>query len=201
MMRGIWNFVSKTQLARNPLFQLRTKTHRDSGKPHEQEPRTLLSKMRHDLQRAEDAMRQAEEEKRQVEKQIPVTFINLWFLLSFQPPDRNQRMPETAISKLLPNKIRKWITFPQEQLLVWKDVFATNFVLEGHFTSLNTLSESGDELRQRSLGSEIDLVFYQGYVFEDCVSAVIRQLYSNKSLRNMFNLSRVKYGLKTTEIV
>ncbi|EGC48114.1 conserved hypothetical protein [Histoplasma capsulatum var. duboisii H88] len=199
MMRGIWNFVSKTQLARNPLFQLRTMTHRDFGKPHEQELRTLLSNMRRDLQQAEEEKRQVEEETRQLKKQMLPTslpefldachvHLSVGFSSRINHQAGTKGVPENAISKLRPDKIREWTTFPQEQSLVWKDLFATNFVSEGHFTSFNTLRESGDELRQGSLGSEIDLVFYQRYAVEDRVSAVIRQLYSNQSLRNIFNL-------------
>ncbi|EEH03786.1 conserved hypothetical protein [Histoplasma capsulatum G186AR] len=198
-MRGIWNFVSKTQLARNPLFQLRTMTHRDFGKPHEQELRTLLSNMRRDLQQAEEEKRQVEEKTRQLKIQMLPTSLpefldacHVHLSVSFSSRINHQTgtkgVPENAISKLRPDKIREWTTFPQEQSLVWKDLFATNFISEGHFTSFNTLRESGDELRQRSLGSEIDLVFYQRYAVEDRVSAVIRQLYSNQSLRNIFNL-------------
>ncbi|OJD18221.1 hypothetical protein AJ78_01721 [Emergomyces pasteurianus Ep9510] len=148
---------------------------------------------------AEEEKRQAEEATRQAEKQMLPTslpefldachiHLSVGISLRVNHKTGTTGKPENAESKLRPDKIREWTTFPQEQSCIWNDLFATDFVSDRHFTSLNTLRESGDEMRLRSLGSEMDLGYYERYAVEDRVSAVIRQLHSNDLLRNLFNL-------------
>lgn len=96
--------------------------------------------------------------------------------------------PENAESKLRPNHIVEWTTFPQEQSAIWKELFDVDFVSEAHFTSLNSLREWGDDLRLRSMGSELDLGYFERYTVEDNVAAVIRKLHSNPKLQRIFNL-------------
>ncbi|KAL2376748.1 hypothetical protein RJZ90_007281 [Blastomyces dermatitidis] len=148
---------------------------------------------------AEGRQREAEEKKQQTEKQLlPTslpqfldachTYLSVGLSSRINHRTGTQGNPENAESKLRPDKIREWTTFPKEQSRVWEDLFATDFVSEGHFTSLHTLKESSHELQVRSLGSELDLHYYQRYTVEDRVSSIIRQLHSNQDLRNLFNL-------------
>ncbi|EFR04905.1 hypothetical protein MGYG_07907 [Nannizzia gypsea CBS 118893] len=99
-----------------------------------------------------------------------------------------QGLPENASSKLRPNYIREWTTFPQEQLTVWQDLLNVDFASEPHFTSLHTLKEIGKDMQVRLMGSEMDLCFYERYTVEDRVSLVIRTLHMNSQLRDKFNI-------------
>ncbi|OJD10193.1 hypothetical protein ACJ73_09899, partial [Blastomyces percursus] len=178
------------RLQKQDLLQLQAKVKQAEEKQRQAEE---------NQRQAEENQRQAEEEKRQAEKQMLPTslpqflhacHVHLSVGLSSRINYRTgtQGNPENAESKLRPDKIREWTTFPREQSRVWEDLFATYFVSGRHFTSLNTLRESGDELRVRSLGSELDLHYHQRYTVEDRVSGVIRRLYSNQDLRNLFHL-------------
>ncbi|OAX82184.1 hypothetical protein ACJ72_03469 [Emergomyces africanus] len=181
-------------------------THQDAGRLQEHELRQLLKQAEEERRQAEEKQRQAEEnqrqaeeKQRQAEKQILPTSlpqfldachtylsVGLSSRINYRTGTRGN--PENAESKLRPDRIREWTTFPKDQSRVWENLFATDFVSEGHFTSLHTLRESGHELRVRSLGSELDLHYYQRHTVEDRVSSIIRQLYSNQGLRNLFNL-------------
>ncbi|KAF3482557.1 uncharacterized protein GIQ15_05316 [Arthroderma uncinatum] len=50
------------------------------------------------------------------------------------------------------------------------------------------LRELGEEMRMGLLGYELDLNLYKRYAVEDRISFIIRQLYSDQALRNLFNL-------------
>ncbi|KAF3482687.1 uncharacterized protein GIQ15_02011 [Arthroderma uncinatum] len=140
-----------------------------------------------------------EQEKMRLEKQIQLTtlpefleachtYLSVGFSTRINYTTGTQGKPENATSKLRPNHIREWTTFSPEQSAVWEDLFDIDFVSKPHFTSLNTLRESGSDLAQRSLGSELDLGYYERYAVEDRVSLIIRSLYSNNKLRDVFSL-------------
>ncbi|OJD21290.1 hypothetical protein ACJ73_07368 [Blastomyces percursus] len=189
------------RLQENKLRQLLEEVRQEKRQAEEEkrqaedEKRQAEEKQR----QAEEEKLRAEEEKQQTEKHMLPTslpqflhacHVHLSVGLSSRINYRTgtQGNPENAESKLRPDKIQEWTTFPKEQSQVWEDLFATDFVSERHFTSLNTLRESGDELWVRLLGSELDLHYYERYAVEDRVSGIIRQLYFNQDLRNLCNL-------------
>ncbi|OAF61857.1 hypothetical protein VC83_01668 [Pseudogymnoascus destructans] len=64
----------------------------------------------------------------------------------------------------------------------------SKFVLERHFTSLHTLEESGEAVRRRQMGSELDLNNFARFTVEDPVSQIIERLSEDNVLRNRFGL-------------
>jgi hypothetical protein len=64
----------------------------------------------------------------------------------------------------------------------------SDFVRQPHFTSLHTLEESGEAIRRRQIGSELDLNNFACLTVEDPVSQVIQRLYEDKNLRDRFGL-------------
>ncbi|KAK2747528.1 hypothetical protein FQN57_002020 [Myotisia sp. PD_48] len=99
-----------------------------------------------------------------------------------------QGQPENANFKVRPDRIRPWTTYSQEHSEVWDDLLKAKFMSESHFTSTNTLKELGKELKARSVGSELDLGYFERFTVEDRVALVIQQMYSSPSLRHAFNL-------------
>ncbi|KAK2734715.1 hypothetical protein FQN57_001485 [Myotisia sp. PD_48] len=95
---------------------------------------------------------------------------------------------DDAENKFRPDKIRRWRSFPDEQDLIWKDIMNVDFVMERHFTSLHTLRENGNNLRNRMLSSELDLGYFERHTVEDRVSAVINKLCKNEWLSAVFDL-------------
>ncbi|KAI1911969.1 hypothetical protein LOZ61_003510 [Ophidiomyces ophidiicola] len=159
----------------------------------------LLENERRLRQQAEDERRQAEDERRQLERQMqPTTLpdfldachvhLSVGFSSRINYKTGTKGDPENADSKLRPDYISEWTTFPQEQSAIWKDLFDDEFLSQGHFTSLHTLKELGASLRKRSLGSELDLGYYERYTVEDHVSSAIEILFLDPRLRRIFNL-------------
>jgi hypothetical protein len=64
----------------------------------------------------------------------------------------------------------------------------SGFVLERHFTSLYTLEESGEAVRRRQIGSELDLNTFARLTVEDPVSQIIERLSEDETLRDRFSL-------------
>ncbi|EEP81714.1 predicted protein [Uncinocarpus reesii 1704] len=164
-----------------------------------EEQRRLRQQAEADKEKAERDKEKAEEDKKSLEKQLqPSTLpehldachVHLSVGISSRVNYKTgtQGNPENAGSKLRPNHIREWTTFPQEQSAVWKDLFDVDFASERHFTSLSTVKDWGNEMQLRLIGSELDLGYYQRHAVEDRVSLVIRRLYSNRRLRDIFNL-------------
>lgn len=60
--------------------------------------------------------------------------------------------------------------------------------MERHFTSLHTLEESGEAIRQRIISSELNLHLFQRSTLEDYISSIIKQLYNNRTLGRKFQL-------------
>ncbi|OCL01491.1 hypothetical protein AOQ84DRAFT_434837 [Glonium stellatum] len=96
--------------------------------------------------------------------------------------------PTNANNKIRPESIHTWEDFPARQEAIWNDLMGSDFVLERHFTSLHTLEESGEAVRQRMMSSELDLNHFQRYTVEDHISSIIKQLYNNPTLRRKFRL-------------
>ncbi len=71
---------------------------------------------------------------------------------------------------------------------VWDDLLASDFVFERHFTSLHTLRENGVQIRQRLMGSELDLHHFARSVIKDHVTSMIKKLYESPKLRAKFPL-------------
>lgn len=63
------------------------------------------------------------------------------------------------------------------------------FVGERHFTSLHTLEESGEAIRRRQMGSELDLNSFARFTVEDPVSQIIERVSKNSVLRHRFGLN------------
>jgi hypothetical protein len=81
-----------------------------------------------------------------------------------------------------------WPEFDAEQAHTWDDLMESEFVLERHFTSLHTLEESGEAVRQRQMGSELDLNSFARFTLEDPVSQIIERLSEDNVLRHRFGL-------------
>jgi hypothetical protein len=64
----------------------------------------------------------------------------------------------------------------------------SEFVFERHFTSLHTLEESGEAVRRRQMGSELDLHNFARFTVEDPVSQIIERLSEDNILRDRFSL-------------
>ncbi|OBT59854.1 hypothetical protein VE03_10539 [Pseudogymnoascus sp. 23342-1-I1] len=64
----------------------------------------------------------------------------------------------------------------------------SDFVREPHFTSLHTLEESGEAVRRRQMGSELDLNNLARFTVEDPVSQIIEWLSEDNILRGRFGL-------------
>ena len=81
-----------------------------------------------------------------------------------------------------------WPKFEAEQARTWEDLIRSELILERHFTSLHTLEESGEIVRQRQMGSELDLNSLARSTLEDLVSQIIRRLSEDSALRSHFGL-------------
>ena len=93
-----------------------------------------------------------------------------------------------ADSKYRPERILAWEDFPVQQIAIWNDLVESDFMLERHFRPLIYLEESGDAIRQRLMGSELDLKFFERLTVEDHISSILEQLYQNPTLRRKFCL-------------
>lgn len=148
-------------------------------------------------QRREEEQRRREEEQRRREKAekrtrkttlpelLDACHVHLFLGLAIQEDTTmsTQGDPANATNKVRPDKIRFWQDFPTQQEAIWNDLMDSGFILEQHFTSIHTLEELGNTVRQRLLGSELDVHHFLRSSIEDHVSAVIQQLYLNPPLR------------------
>ncbi|KAF2627869.1 hypothetical protein BU25DRAFT_410518 [Macroventuria anomochaeta] len=99
-----------------------------------------------------------------------------------------QGNPANANNKLRPERLRVWDDFPARQEAIWRDMMGSDFALERHFTSVNTLRENGVEIQERMMGSELDLHIFQRSTVEEPVSRIVKQLYNNQGLKRKFGL-------------
>jgi hypothetical protein len=97
--------------------------------------------------------------------------------------------PANADRKFRPNKIQEWRDFPEEQMIIWDKIMDTDFVAKRHFTPLLAIKESGKEVRERMLSSELDLGYFLRGTVESRVTSVVKQLFHDPRLRQTFHLN------------
>jgi len=96
--------------------------------------------------------------------------------------------PANAKSKPRPERLRSWTDFATQQEDIWDTLMSSDFVTKQLFHSLHALSVSGRTTQQRKLGSEQDLHFFQRLTVDNPVSQIIREMYSDRSLRRKSGL-------------
>ncbi|KAI4128198.1 MAG: hypothetical protein LQ347_004278 [Umbilicaria vellea] len=96
--------------------------------------------------------------------------------------------PANANGKIRPDRILAWNDFPTSQEAIWKDLQRSNFMHERQFMSIHTLEESGEVIRQRMISSELDLNHFERSTVEDHITSIIKQIYNNPFLRDIFCL-------------
>ncbi|WPG97263.1 Protein kinase-like domain protein [Acrodontium crateriforme] len=96
--------------------------------------------------------------------------------------------PANAERKLRPDHIREWQNFHNEQQTIWDALMDSEFSTERHFRPLFMLQVDGKELRERRLGSELDLGFFERQTVERPVEYIIKQIAANPPLRKHFRL-------------
>ncbi|KAL9099373.1 MAG: hypothetical protein Q9163_005121 [Psora crenata] len=96
--------------------------------------------------------------------------------------------PANAADKIRPDRILAWDDFPISQEAVWKDLQRSSFFHRRHFKALSFLEGLGETIRDRSMGSELDLNYFARSTVEDHVASIIKQLYNSPSLRTKFRL-------------
>ncbi|OAL42629.1 hypothetical protein IQ07DRAFT_637603 [Pyrenochaeta sp. DS3sAY3a] len=96
--------------------------------------------------------------------------------------------PANANNKFRPERLRKWDDFPARQSAIWDELMSSDFASERHFNSVHTLEEMGETVRERMMSSELDLHLYERITVEDHISAIVKQLYTNRRLRRKFRL-------------
>ena len=142
-------------------------------------------------QEAERGRQEAEEKTRKttLPEFLNACHVHLYSGLTVQDATMSTRGdPTNANKKIRPERIQAWEDFPVQQEAIWNDLMGPDFMLERHFTSLHSLEESGETVRQRMLSSELDLHHFQRYTVEDHISSIIKQLYNNPMLRRKFRL-------------
>lgn len=96
--------------------------------------------------------------------------------------------PSNATDKMRPERILTWDEFPTSQEVIWKDLQRSDFTHQRHFTSLNTLEESGEAIRKRMMSSGLDLNHFERATVEDHVASIVTELYNSPLLRDRFCL-------------
>jgi hypothetical protein len=157
-------------------------------------------------QREQEAERLRKEDRQHYERRTGKTTLpefldachtHLCLGLTIQPDTTQSTQGDAANAdnKPQPDRILPWPEFDAEQARTWEDLMGSEFVLERHFTSLHTLEESGEEVvRQRQMGSELDLNSFARFTVEDLVSQIIKRLSEDSVLRHRFGLKgAVKY--------
>jgi hypothetical protein len=111
--------------------------------------------------------------------------------LSLQLQEKSQSMdgdPTNTTNKLRPDHIRPWHSFGTEQVAIWHTLMESSFADRRLFTSLNTLEDNGWRVRERLVGSELNLNHFLRQTVEDHVSLIIEHLYEDPELRARFRL-------------
>ncbi|RMZ70657.1 kinase-like domain [Pyrenophora seminiperda CCB06] len=104
------------------------------------------------------------------------------------PTMSTQGNPDNAKNKLRPERLERWEDFAKHQMAIWDDIMASDFASKRQFAPLSALEQSGKDLRQQKIGSEIDLHIFQRDTVDKRVSSIIESMYYNKELREKFNL-------------
>ncbi|KFY50792.1 hypothetical protein V495_00095 [Pseudogymnoascus sp. VKM F-4514 (FW-929)] len=150
-------------------------------------------------QREREAERLRDEDRQRYERRIGKTTLpefldachtHLCLGLTIQPDSTQSTQGDAANAdnKPRPDRILPWPEFDAEQAHTWDELMGSEFVLERHFTSLHTLEESGEAIRRRQMGSELDLNNFARFTVEDPVSQIIERLSEDNILRNRFGL-------------
>ncbi|OBT43224.1 hypothetical protein VE00_06404 [Pseudogymnoascus sp. WSF 3629] len=150
-------------------------------------------------QRGQEAERLREEDRQRYERRTGKTTLpefldachsHLCLGLTIQPDTTQSTQGDAANAdnKPRPDRILPWPEFDAEQARTWEDLMGSEFVSERHFTSLHTLEESGETVRRRQMGSELDLNNFARLTVEDPVSQIIERLSEDNVLRDRFGL-------------
>ena len=108
--------------------------------------------------------------------------------VQIDPTRSTKGNPANATNKMRPERILAWDDFPTLQEAIWKDLQRSDFTHQRYFTSLVTLEESGEAMRQRKISSELDLNHFERSTVEDHVASIVKQLYNDPLLRDIFCL-------------
>jgi hypothetical protein len=169
---------------------------REEAQQREQE----AERLREEAERLrEEEQRLREEDRHHYERRTGKTTLpefldachtNLCLGLTIQPDSTQSTQGDAANAenKPRPDRILPWAEFDTEQANTWEGLMESSFVLERYFTSLHTLEESGEALRRRQMGSELDLNNFARFTVEDPVSQIIERLSEDKVLRARFRL-------------
>ena len=176
---------------------------REEAQQREQEAERLreeAERLREEEQRLrEQEQRLREEDRHHYERRTGKTTLpefldachtHLYLGLTIQPDSTQSTQGDAANAenKPRPDRILPWAEFDTEQAHIWEGLMESSFVLERHFTSLHTLEESGEAVRRRQMGSELDLNNFARFTVEDPVSQIIERLSEDKVLRDRFRL-------------
>jgi hypothetical protein len=149
--------------------------------------------------RAEEAERLRREEQLLFERRIGKSTLpefldachtHFYLGLTIQPDSTQSTQGDgaNAENKPRPDRILPWPGFDEQQAGIWEALMESDLVNERHFTSLHTLEESGEAIRVRTIGSELDLNSFARFTVEDPVAQIIERLYEDKVLRTRFGL-------------
>ncbi|KAG9193942.1 hypothetical protein G6011_03977 [Alternaria panax] len=105
------------------------------------------------------------------------THLHSGLTIQTDPTLSTQGNPTNANNKLRP-----------EKTTIWNDLMESGFASKQHFTSLHTLEETGEAVRQRMISSELDLNLFQRHTVEDQVSLIIQGMHSDRRLQRKFGL-------------
>jgi hypothetical protein len=176
---------------------------REEAQQREQEAERLREeeqRLREEAQqREQEAERLREEDRHRYERRtgkttLPEfldachTHLSLGLTIQSDSTQSTQGNAANAENKPRPDRILPWPEFDAEQAHTWETLMESDFVLERHFTSLHTLEESGEAVRRRQMGSELDLNTFARFTVEDPVSQIIERLSEDKVLRARFGL-------------
>jgi len=176
---------------------------REDAQQREQEAERLRKeeqRLREEEQRLrEEEQRLREEDRQRYERRTGKTTLpefldachtHLCLGLTIQPDTTQSTQGDAANAdnKPRPERILPWPEFDAEQARTWEDLMGSEFVLERHFTSLHTLEESGEAVRRRQMGSELDLNSFARFTVEDPVSQIIERFSKDSVLRHRFGL-------------
>ncbi|KAF2254148.1 hypothetical protein BU26DRAFT_514154 [Trematosphaeria pertusa] len=172
---------------------------REAAESAQQAAESAREEERRGREAAESAQQAAESAQQAAERKLRKTtlpeFLNachkhLHLGLTVQANSKlsTQGNPANANNKTRPERILEWEDFSVQQEAIWNVLMDSDFVSGRHFTSKHTVKESGEEIRERRMGSEQDLHVFLRTTCENQVSAIIKQLYGDSALRQKFGL-------------
>ncbi|KAF2105268.1 hypothetical protein BDV96DRAFT_592779 [Lophiotrema nucula] len=190
--------VGPKQLSTNPPSQCYRHNMAASSPDYE----TLLAQFHEERRKREEAERKREEAERkreEAERKLQDTTLpeyldachhHLHSNLTVQTITTlaTQGDPANANKKLRPKRLQEWDQFPEQQAGIWEDLMDSDLVSERHFHSLAVLEGMGKTIAGRSIGSELDLHFFQRGAVDDHVTSIIQCLYKDPTVRQKFGL-------------